>query len=220
MLQLYRSKYEYIKEFVIYGERHSGTKFLEQSIQSLFQIPKTGFFGHKHWMGFAKPERIWYERHTLFLGIVRDPYDWLLALYDLPHHIPRHNRNNFKRFLLNEHYSVDQNEQEILQDRNFAHSHKPRYKNIFELRSNKLVYLNEIMPDLASNYVFMTYENLIANYYHIMNIISCRFDLKKKGKVLQPNPIKHRGFRKEEDKKIITDNIDWDAERKVGYHPK
>lgn len=220
MLQLFRSKSEYIFNFQIYGERHSGTKFLQQSIKDTFQIPETSFFGHKHWMGFAKPERIAYERHTLFVGIIRDPYDWILALYDLPHHIPQCNRSNFHNFLFNEHYSIHQNGAEVLHDRNFTKVNKPRYKNIFELRSNKAKYLNEIMPEIASNYILVTYESLLENLNNIINIISSRYNLLKKGNPPSPKPIYKRNFSSIDEQNFVTLNIDWNTETKLGYYPR
>jgi|694.fasta_scaffold23626_11 hypothetical protein len=221
MLQIFRSKYEHIERFQIYGERHSGTNFLEKTIKTVFNLPMTSFFGHKHWMGFAKPERIAYERHTLFLGIIRNPYDWLLALYDLPHHIPHHNRYNIEGFLLNEHYSIDYNaDTEILHDRNFMTLEKRRYRNIFELRKTKLIYLNEILPELASNYVFVSYENFLADHNKIVNIISSRFNLTKYNNAPAPKPIFHRGFPGENIKNIMTNNICWDIEKMVGYAPR
>ena len=60
MIQIYRDSH-FIEKFSIYGERHTGTKFLEESIQSTFNIDITSFFGFKHWMGFTKPEIITYK---------------------------------------------------------------------------------------------------------------------------------------------------------------
>ena len=219
-MHIYRSKTEWIFNFCIYGERHSGTTFLNESISKRFNIPSTGFFGHKHYMGFAKPETIAYERHTLFLGILRHPYDWLLALYNLPHNIPHHNRNNYCSFLLNEYYSIDTNLSEIMIDRNFMTKEKRRYKNIFELRSSKLMYLNEMMPILSSNYALLTYEELVKNNKNVLNLIENRFDLKKIGESPPTRPIYNRGFPEPLFKQIIDENIDWEMEEKIGYYPK
>ena len=103
MISIYRSKYEYIKNFQLYGERHSGTNFLENSLRNIFNLEQTSFFGGKHFFGFSKPETITYERHTLFVGIVRDPYDWILAMYSLPHHVSKVNKKSFLDFITNAH---------------------------------------------------------------------------------------------------------------------
>ncbi len=77
MLQIFRSKYEWIFDYTIYGERHSGTNFLESCIKQQFGLDITYFYGFKHFFGWTKPEILTYKaRHTLFLGITRHPYDW------------------------------------------------------------------------------------------------------------------------------------------------
>lgn len=219
MIQLYRSKYEYIENFQLYGERHSGTNFLENSLKNIFCLPQTSFFGHKHFMGFAKPERIAYAKHTLFIGVTRNPYDWILAMQELPHHVPKENRKNFLSFIENEWYSVNNTGGEILSDRNFSISQRspPRYKNIFELRKNKLQFLIHTMPILASNYIFITFESLITNYYNIIDIISKRYHLSIKGNFLDIQPVKKRQFISEKIQNIVTDKIDWTTENYIGY---
>lgn len=220
MIGIYRTKNVWIFNYAIYGERHSGTNFLEQSISSSFDLPRTEFFGGKHFFGFAKPERIWYERHTLFIGIVRNPYDWLLAMYDLPHHVPIENRVNIKALLNNEWYSINPNNTEIYDDRNFStRPNLKRYENIFALRRNKLRYLYEELPLLAQNCVLIRYEDFVSSHKFIMQIIENKFDLKKRreppkayvkiSKLIDPE-IKH----------IIDSNLDWEIEAKFGYFPR
>jgi hypothetical protein len=97
---------------------------------------------------------------------------------------------------------------------------KRRYRNIFELRKTKLIYLNEILPELASNYVFVSYENFLADHNKIVNIISSRFNLTKYNNAPAPKPIFHRGFPGENIKNIMTNNICWDIEKMVGYAPR
>lgn len=215
MLQLIRtSQYEHIEKFVIYGERHSGTKFLRDSFLS-FNIEQTNFFGHKHWFGYASKNKIKYEMHTMFIGIVRNPYDWIAALNNLQHHIPKENRP-YKNLLHNEWYSIDSQNIEITQDRNFATKNKRRYKNIFELRETKLHYLIHTLSLLARNYVFLRYEDFVANHEHIMSLIESKFHLQKiKNPPSAYEPIK-RDIPKDI-KSIIDANINWKIENQIGY---
>lgn len=219
MISIYRSKYEYIKNFQLYGERHSGTNFLEHSLKNIFDLDQTSFFGGKHFFGFAKPETISYERHTLFVGIVRNPYDWILAMNSLPHHIPKANKKSFFDFITNEWYSVNNTGGEIKDDRNFitSKSNRLRYKNIFELRKNKIHYLAHTMPLIASNYVFVTFEYLLLNYRNIINTISSRFNLSIKGNLLEVRNLKKRNFPSEELKQLVTTSLDWNTENSIGY---
>jgi hypothetical protein len=216
MLQIFRSKYEWIFDYTIYGERHSGTNFLESCIKQQFGLDITYFYGFKHFFGWTKPEILTYKaRHTLFLGITRHPYDWILALQRHPHHIPKENLK-FPDFLLNEWYSV-RGKIELLEDRNYTN--KQRYKNIFELRKEKCIYLSEILPVIINNYVLMSYDDLKYNHYQTMNIIGNRFNLKTIG---TPPPFygKDPIELSPEIKDIIDNNIDWKVEATLGYFPK
>lgn len=215
-MQLFRSKYELIFNFTIYGERHSGTNFLESCISQRFDLPVTYQFDSKHFFGWQKPERITYKgRHTLFCGIVRDPYDWIMAMNRLPHHVPKQNIG-LPKMLLNEWYSV-LGSNEILTDRNYIS--KNRYKNIFELRKTKLLFLTEMMPIIASNYILLTYEELVQHNSFILSLIGYRYNLHKTNHSVAPGKIKNR-FVPEDIKQIIDDNIDWEVEKLVGYQPR
>lgn len=220
MIQIYKDPH-FIDKFTIYGERHTGTKFLEQSITSTFSLNVTYFFGFKHWLGFCKPETITYkDRGTLFFGTTRHPYDWLNSFFNLPHHVPRENRNTFEHFLLNEWYSVNSQKQEITQDRNFNTPYPhTKYKNIFDLRKNKLKYLTLVMPEIAKNYVLVSYEFMTAHHEQFINLISNRFHLIKRGSpaipIIRPQIILDTKI-----KEIIDSNIDWSLESIFGYYPR
>jgi hypothetical protein len=219
VLQLYRNSH-YIDKFTIYGERHSGTNFLESCIKQQFELELTYFFGFKHWFGFTKPEIISYHsvaRSTLFIGIVRNPYDWLCAMYLAPHHVPNHNRYNFYNLLTNEWYSVDSHNQEILYDRNYKT--KQRYKNIFELRKEKCYYLSQIMPVIANNYVLLSYDSFLKNHFNYLNIIGRRFNLKNIGQPPSVIPKISAQFNHEQ-KNLIDSNLDWEIEESLGYFQK
>ena len=216
MLQICSGSSAYIDKFVIYGERHSGTNFLEQCFKQTFDLDRTEYYGNKHFFGWAKPETISFRgKHTLFIGIVRNPYDWIMAMNRLPHHVPKQNIG-LPQMLLNEWYSV-LGGNEILTDRNYTS--KNRYKNIFELRKTKLLFLVEIMPVIASNYILLSYEEFIHNHYFILNLIGHRYNLHKANKTAPPGQIKKR-LVPDDIKKIIDDNIDWNVEKLVGYEPR
>lgn len=213
MLQLFRSKYEHIFNFTIYGERHCGTNFLESCVKKKFGLDITYFYDFKHFYGWSKPESITYRgRHTLFLGITRNPYDWILAFQRYPHHVPKENIP-FPNFLLNEWYSV-KGKTEILEDRNYKD--KTKYKNIFEMRKEKLIFLSETLPVLANNCVLLSYDDLRYSHTKILNIIGSRFNLKT---IDDPPPFlgKDPIELTPEIKAIIDSNIDWDIESYFGY---
>lgn len=216
MFQLIReSKTEHIERFVIYGERHSGTKFLEQSM-SCFNILPTQFFGHKHWFGFADPNKIKFEMHTLFICIVRNPYSWITAFFDMPHQVIHKNRQPLEHFMLAEWQSINSNKSEILQDRNM-NDISQRYKNIFEMRSTKINYMLSILPQCARNFVFLRYEDLANNYMNIMNIFREKFYLKQINQLPNPHPVYNRRLEPKH-KSIIDANLNWSIENTIGYN--
>lgn len=215
MLQLCSSKISYIDQFVIYGERHSGTNFIEQCFVNKFGLNRTGYYDNKHFFGWAKPETITYRgRHTLFIGTVRNPYDWIMAMINQPHHIHLSRLANIRSFLLSEWYSTDYHGREILEDRNF--SNKKRYKNIFEMRTSKYRFLNETMPVVAQNYVLLSYDTFLKNYDNYLNIVSNRFNLKIIG---QPPTLQNKNsyLVNSEIKDIIDSNVDWILEESLGF---
>lgn len=217
MLQLYCSRSAYIDKFTIYGERHSGTNFLESCIKQRFGLELTYFFGFKHFFGWAKPETISYHKsslHTLFIGIVRDPYQWTIGMLNAPHHIHPHRTVNILSFLTNEWYSTDYHEKEIMDDRNFMT--KQRYKNIFDMRTTKYRYLAEIMPVIAPNYVLFSYDTFLKNHDNYLNILQNRFYLKKIGDAPKP-VIKNPYYVNPEIKSIIDTNLDWELEESLGF---
>lgn len=219
-MQLYRDPH-YIHNFTIYGERHSGTKLLEQCINTRFGLNATYFYGFKHWYGFTRPEIISYHRETLFIGIVRNPYDWLGAFYTGPHHVPRSNLTKFSSFLSNEWYSVDNYNNEILHDRNFL-SNKPytRYKNIFEMRKIKARYLYETMPVIAKNYILLSYEDILRNATNLFNIIGRAYNLKIVGNLPEIYAKSRYTYSTDYDSKnLINSNLDWETEINLGYYP-
>jgi len=222
-----------IKYFTIYGERCSGTNFLEASIKKNFDIKVTWKYGWKHFFGnyiFNKSNKK--QNKTLFIGIVREPIEWLDSFYKELHHIPNHNKISPDAFLLNEHYSTIDNYSPIeeLNDRHIIT--KERYKNIFELRKVKNNYLIYFMPAYVKNYVFIKYEDLNKNYDIILSYIQKKFNLK----CLQNNSlsnftkiIKYKGFPEQSEYKkkpiilnqkyinIIKKNLDKDQENMLGY---
>lgn len=208
-----RDQNTFIKNFTIYGERCSGTKFLTSTIEKSLDIPVIWDYGWKHFYGFCLPKTLYAAKNTLFIGIVRNPYDWICSLKMNPYHLPNSLIYNFDRFLTHEWYSIDKN-QEIYEDRNYITG--LRYKNIFELRSTKINYLLYNMPKYVRNYIFLTYEQLLSNLNYVLQLMSRTFNLKKNNAiidVLEKNPY----FLEDKYKLIVNKNLDWNTESLIGY---
>jgi hypothetical protein len=227
-----------IYNFTIFGERHSGTNFLEKlmtgkdswggiSKNKAFNIPITWEYGWKHFFGFhddlLQTEK---TKNTLFIGLVRNPYDWLMAMYKMPHHLRQHRGpgwdryDNLEDFLtcsdLLSRYRDPANNNEFHTDNNPYTLNG--YKNIFNLRSIKLHYLLEKCPNNLrySNYVLCRYEDLSNDSGLFIQKISEIFGIEismiiqNKQKVNQYN-IDFNYIN------IINENLNWDLENKCNY---
>lgn len=236
------------KNFVIYGERNSGTNYLETILTGrsyhidyhirAFDIPVVNkshgdnidnIFGDKHFFGFHD-EHIKKANNTIFIAIVRNPYDWIVALHNSKHHIPPDN-HDIVNFLTNEWYSIktDINHKnygkEFIGDRNFNsinsqdNSLPKRYKNIFEMRSCKINFLYHKLKQMAKNYEFIKYEDLCFDPWSIVTEWALKYNLPLNMPILEP--IDKQPYQIESKiKEIIDNNIDWEIENQIGYFRK
>ncbi len=186
-----------IKKVTIYGERCSGTNYLEELLINNFDVEIVWDHGWKHFFGFADLNKE-NSQDVLFIGIVRNIFDWINSLYTFNWHIPKYLINR-RKFLNSEFFSIDKRDGlENMKDRNMLTGE--RYKNIFELRSTKNQFLIEQMPGLVQNYLLFTYEDLTNNFEDVMNRI------KEKGLVVKRDicfPINVTYYKKKTDRQFV-----------------
>jgi len=164
-----------MKKVTIYGERCSGTNYLEELLLLNFDVEIVWDYGFKHFFGFN--DYLTNSDDTLFIGIIRNLEDWINSLYREKHHLPTHLTENIDTFLTNTFYSLDYSGNEIMSDRNIDTGE--RYKNIYELRLVKNKYLIEKMPKLVKNYCLITYDDLVDNFLDVMNKLkNCNLKVK------------------------------------------
>ena len=213
-------------KFTILGERCSGTNFLIESIINNFDLELTWEYGFKHFFGYNKFEN---SDDTIFIGIIRNPYEWLCSFYKNPHQLPEHLKTSFLHFLSKEFYSVyNDTNIEYDNDHNFINDNK-RYTNIFELRNVKCKYLLETIPNLVKNYYLIKYEDLRDNYEYVLKSIAKKFNLIPKNKIYQEITYYKDQYNKLFNKNIyindlspqfiryISNNLNHDLEIKLGY---
>ena len=175
-----------IKFFTIYGERCSGTNFLLHALEDNFELEFSFTYAWKHFFGHYQFNNLNEENETLFIGIIRNPIDWIDSFYNKMHHVPPENKISIHAFLFNEFYSIYENSsKEIMEDRNILT--KDRYKNIFQLRYIKNNYLINEMPKLVKNYLLIRYEDLRDNYEVVLEFIGKKFNLKRKNNLPENN---------------------------------
>lgn len=84
----------------ILGERNSGTRWLYSHIGSCFNETigvKRYLTRYKHWFQYKNATK--YPHDTLVLAQFRNPYDWLEAMRNVPHHSPSHINLQWQDFL-------------------------------------------------------------------------------------------------------------------------
>lgn len=163
-------------KFTIYGERCSGTNYLENLILDNFNIDITWNYGWKHFFGFYNFSNTEEENNTLFIGIIRNPITWIDSFFNNQHHINPF-IDDINTFLTKEIKSTN-DDNEIIEDRNYVNG--KRYKNIFELRFYKNYYLINIMPQKVKNYILIKYEDLSSFTIRTLTNIETKFNLKRK----------------------------------------
>jgi hypothetical protein len=213
-----------INNFVIYGERCSGTNYLENIIKTNFGLDLNTDFGSKHFFCFNN-----YNKpldNTLFIGIVRNPIYWINSLSKELYHIPDENKS-LNNLLFNKYYSVEENTNNIIiKDINFITLKK--YNNIFELRKMKNFYLLNVMPKMVKNYILINYETLLYNFDYTLDFIKNKFNLTKKFPIYQQitkykksesyNFVKQRVILlSEQIVNTIWDNLHIQQENRLGY---
>jgi hypothetical protein len=213
-----------ITRFVIYGERCSGTNFLENAIKTNFGLELTTQYGNKHFFCFNKYDKS--NEDTLFIGIIRNPIYWINSFSRELFHIPNENKP-LNNFLFNKFYSINESINQIIPtDMNYMTNKK--YDNIFELRKLKNFYLINIMKKRVKNYILINYESLLYNYDYTLDYIKNKFNLikrypiykvikqykksdkdvfnKQRNILLSPNIVN-----------IIWDNLHMEQENRLGY---
>lgn len=188
----------FLKKYHIYGERSSGTNFLEDSLIRNFDVisafndgEKTDIFsknvdltcekfkkyGHKHW--FGNHLDLSGTDDTLFICIVRDPINWLNSMYKIPRALDIKMVESQHTFFNNEVRGLcaiysekpPQVANGLIQSPEFNIYTGKLYKNIFELRSEKIRWMYEDLPKLVKNYIFIRYEDLVNDFHGTMKKI-------------------------------------------------
>jgi hypothetical protein len=213
-----------IKNFTIYGERCSGTNYIEHLIKENFKINFVFKYDWKHFFGSYNFGSTNEENETLFIGIIRNPIDWIFSFYKNPHHIPIENIT-LPNFILNEFYSV--NPQNMIIEKDLNYITKQKYKNIFEMRKMKNDYLINIMPTKVKNYILINYEHARDNPELLLKNIQEQFNLEYKHDTIQ-KIINYKGISNivfsikpttfsNDILDIILNNLDIEQEKSLGY---
>jgi hypothetical protein len=172
-----------LRHFAIFGERNSGTNYLEKliarNIDGFTAVPRN--FGWKHggldrrwWAPGHKPQPLHdharQAEDVLFIAIFRSPLHWLLSMHRLPHHAPFHMQLPLSVFLRMEwadYYNEAAPGDDIRPepDTRFALGRArnliERFPSIFDLRREKISRFLSMASQLP-RVVFVNYESIVA----------------------------------------------------------
>jgi hypothetical protein len=216
-----------IKKFTIFGERNSGTNYLKNVLIAKLNLDFTEEYGFKHW--YIKNH---YPRgkensttdneclkdindsdDTLFIYIIRNPYDWVCSMYKKPYHIKNIDKSSLYNFISNKYIAYenscprdcknlwfkDENEKFFIEEAN----------NIIELRNLKNKHFYNL-KNKVKNFCIIRQENL----FNDINIIINHYKLPIKNNKIPKynNPHKYDIDQKSID--FIKENIDNEIDNK------
>lgn len=227
--------YMAIDYIAIFGERHSGTKWLCKLVDG-FDVSKNDRlgrtkYGHKHWF-LPNDQPSGPESSTVFLVIVRDPYSWLSAMHRKPYHANDHFNLPMKEFLTREWISyesrgrfkkVNDITNEIITDRDPVTGN--RFANVMQLRSAKLQYWKEF-ENRFSNFLMVKYEDLLFDFDVTITKICDVVGINPKSQLVPGPEEKKRKWTRDKEYmssfddeclKIIREGLDWELEGSLDY---
>jgi hypothetical protein len=162
-----------IKNIKIFGERNSGTNYLEQLLDKniqevdIFSSYYKGGSGWKH--GFPKKELFSDPNKVLFIFIIRDFDSWIKSMFTNPYHYKK--PNNIYEFLTNK-LVIDENRKD--HDVNVYENEK---QNIIDLRYSKIEsYLNFYIN--ANNAIIINLNYLQDNYKNFIIFLNEKYKIK------------------------------------------
>ncbi|MDH5324846.1 MAG: sulfotransferase domain-containing protein [Gammaproteobacteria bacterium] len=225
-----------IQSIQIYGERCSGTNYLEHLLQKNYPTtPVQWDFGWKH---FFTDKDLTNSDHCLFIVIYRGPFDWLRSLHRQPWHTtPALRQANFSAFIRAQWHCIWDEHWENLpsnavygSEMMFERDPKTgeRFDNVIQMRTAKIHYW-QALQETVKNIVYVRYEDLKDNPKAILNKIAHQFGIKTTWFFHNEFGYKgEKGFRMlyrprvytpitPKDVNYIEQELDWSLENSIGY---
>ena len=216
------------KTFTIFGERCSGTNYLQQLVETNFHITYR-WTPYKHFHCSNEFLKIFEEPNEFYLIIIRNPIDWINSFYQSPHHVGIENRESMHSFLTKP--MISYFEMGPLKGEMIPFEKNPYtntyFQNIFELREVKNYFYVKQIALLTPHSLCIRYEDLKENPYFILEKIQNQFQLKLKfsfyqkveyykDKKEEKYVLKEKILTKEEEM-YIKEHINIEQERQLGY---
>lgn len=218
----------------IFGQRCSGTTYLEHLLNSNFENIKIGnYYGFKHLWNSNILRPILPNKKVKIVIIVRDPYEWLRSVHIEPHHCPQLLGLSFDEFVKAEwkaYSSPEWNNRDRLI--RFASMKEnllfERYENVLECRNSKIKKFIQIHSDF-DDVILIKYEELRDNTRETLLRISSFLEREMKSDFNHVDLYKNSGKKYTPKKYVrlsrksvnhINEKIDWKNEEYLGYKRK
>jgi hypothetical protein len=153
-----------IEKFCVFGERCSGTTYLEELLKHNFELQQTDEFGDKHLFklkGFDNSDT------TLFIGIERELISWMDSFSKTPHQVRPYSPLDYEQLFFQ---PITSTYEDITETD----------PNIMECRMRKSNLIRKVFPRRVKNFYFITYEDLKADPIVFLQLIHKWFDLPTK----------------------------------------
>ena len=148
-----------MKQFKVYGERNSGTIYLEWLLKKnlgiqILDTPETGW---KHRIAPSPEEITSLGNEIHYVCLVKNPYSWLLSMHKRPYMHEDLKNLSFGEFLK---YSYGDYRNPII---------------MWNLKNKSYLEMGKYAP----NYILVKYEDFLQNISGPLNLIAQRFNLEK-----------------------------------------
>lgn len=230
-----------LKYVQIFGERCSGTNYIERLVRSNFDIQITSDYGFKHWFvpdvsprsapnittDLEQRRPLSDSSDTLFLFVFRNPYDWLRSCFGKPHHSHGSSFKDFGEFLRCKWTSGDTVQRCAYwrKDPQYGYYWIEEADSILHLRKLKISHFFEIQK-LVNSYAVIRYEDYLRDPQEILNLAQ-GFHIAHKEEIVDIKSYKGKGeetFSRStylpfsfEDFSYINETLDWSLEASIGY---
>ena len=204
-----------IKDYSIFGERHSGTKIITSLLQNNLKLEFTVRYGVKHWYIKSLEPRppintttdysVEGDIHinsdnTLFIFVIRHPFTWVPAMFKRPYHMGNIDRSNIMNFIKDEALSFGKNHKKQWKFNEKGFYFIERHDNIIDLRNKKYEHFYNLRNHVK-NFEIIKYENFLQDIRRIIN----KYNL----------PLKHDNF-----KSVIVNYPTYNLSNEVKKHIK
>lgn len=215
-----------IQSIKIYGERGSGTKYLESLVsENLVSVEVRKNDGWKHFFPIRGVEG---DINCLFFIISRNPFDWVQSLHRNPWHAAPELRglslSDFIRkpwwCVLDEQTGTSPNDPQYGTEMMFERCPETghRFSNVLQLRSAKLRSWDRLRSS-AAHAVHITFEDLKAQPEVFIETVSNRFQLTRKATFRDvPHKSAIYDAMLEDDLKYIISQLDLPLEERMGHY--